>query len=203
MVTSLGQLSGRFFDYLLAANRPRLDGFKHWLFLPGMLFQARQQWWGHEKLRSTPHEGLDLCWFEDIAGQRQNLDHTIAVPVAFSGTVVNICSDFLGQSIFVAHDVFPEPGRRLYTALGHTTPRPGLAVGKNVAAGEIIAAVSAPARRKTIVPPHLHISLALMPDAIPPAQLTWDNLGAAPTITLIDPLAVFPTRYAMLPPPGD
>ena len=62
-------LAGRFFDYLLSANRPRLDGFRQWLFHPGMLFQARQQWWGKEKPRSTPHEGLDLCWFEDVCGQ--------------------------------------------------------------------------------------------------------------------------------------
>ena len=63
--------------------------------------------------------------------------------------------------------------------------------------GEIIATVSAPANRKTAVPPHLHITLALIPDSIPATQLTWDNLGVEPTITLLDPLDVFPTTSAM------
>ncbi len=192
------QLTGRFFDYLLAANRPRLNGFKHWLFHPGMLFQSRQQWWGNEKPRSNPHEGLDLCWFKDVGGNRQSLDNTTAIPTPFPGTVVKISRDFLGQSIFVAHDIVPEQGRRLYTALGHTTPRAGLAVGQTVLEGEIIATVSAPANRKTAVPPHLHITLALIPDSIPATQLTWDNLGVEPTITLLDPLDVFPTTSVIL-----
>jgi hypothetical protein len=198
MVTSPGRLTGRFFDHLLAVNRPRLDGFKHWLFHPGMLFQSRQQWWGNEKPRSSLHEGLDLCWFQDVGGHRQSLDHTTVIPLPFPGAVVKISRDFLGQSIFVAHDIFPEPGCRLYTALRHTTPGAGLAVGQKMLEGEIIAAVSAPSNRKTAVPPHLHITLAWIPDSILPAQLTWDNLGAEPTIMLVDPLAVFPTLYAML-----
>ncbi len=197
-MTHPGQLTGRFFDYLLVSNRPRLNGFKHWLFHPGMLFQSRQQWWGKEKPRSRPHEGLDLCWFQDVDGYRQSLDHTTAVPIPFPGMVVKISDDFLGQSIFVAHDIFPDEGRRLYTALGHTTPRTGLAVGQKMLEGEIIATVSAPVNRKTTVTPHLHITLALIPNSKPAAQLTWDNLGAEPTITLLDPLAVFPTTSAML-----
>jgi hypothetical protein len=198
MVTSPGQLTGSFFYHLLAANQPRLDGFKHWLFHPGMLFQSRQQWWGKEKSRSIPHEGLDLCWFKDVGGNRQSLDYTTAIPVPFPGTVVKISPDFLGQSIFVAHEILPELDRRLYTAFGHTNPRPGLVVGQKFVEGEIIAAVSAPVTRKIIVPPHLHITLALIPDSIPAAQLTWNNLGVEPTITLLDPLTVFPTTSAML-----
>jgi hypothetical protein len=198
MATSPGQLTGRFFSLLLAVNRPRLDGFKHWLFHPGMLFQSRQQWWGDEKPRSNSHEGLDLCWFEDVSGNRQSLDHTTAIPAPFPGTIAKISRDFLGQSIFVAHDLFPEPDRRLYTAFGHTSPRSGLAVEQKVAEGEILATVSAPANRKTTVEPHLHITLALIPDSMPATQLTWNNLGTEPTIILLDPLAVFPTTSAML-----
>ena len=142
-------LAGRFFDYLLSANCPRLDGFRRWLFHPGMLFQARQQWWGKEKPRSTPHEGLDLCWFEDVAGNRLALDYSTVIPAPFAGTVVKIAGDFLGQSIFLAHDVYPAADCRLYTAFGHTTPRKSLAAGQSVAEAEIIASVSAPVNRKT------------------------------------------------------
>jgi hypothetical protein len=191
-------LSGRFFELLLAANRPRLAGFKQWLFHPGMLFQSREQWWGQKKPRSTPHEGLDLCWFEDVAGSRQTLDQTTVIPAPFPGTVVKITPDFLGQSIFLTHALVPVPGRRLLTAFGHASPREGLTVGEKVAVGDILATVSAPANRKASVPPHLHITLALIPDGLSPEQLAWKTIGTDPTITLLDPLAVFPTSSAML-----
>jgi hypothetical protein len=191
-------LSGRFFDYLLSANRPRLDGFKQWLFHPGMLFQARQQWWGLEQSRPTPHEGLDLCWFEEIPGSRLTLDHATVIPAPFAGTVVKISGDFLGQSIFLAHDIAPLAGRRLYTALGHTSPLPGLAVGKLVAEADIIASVSAPINRKTTVPPHLHLTLAIIPDAFVPEQLTWKYLSTGREIMLLNPLEIFPTNFIVI-----
>jgi hypothetical protein len=191
-------LSGRFFDHLLAANQAQLGGFKHWLLHPGMLFQSPRQWWGQERPRSSPHEGLDLCWFADVAAHRHALDQTILVPVPFPGRIVGISRDFLGQSIFVAHDLDLVPGRRLYTAFGHTTPRSGLAVGQTVQEADLIATVSAATGRKTTVPPHLHLTLALIPDSVPADQLTWDHLGTTPAITLLDPLAVFPTAFVVL-----
>lgn len=191
-------LSGRFFDLLLAANRPRLAGFRRWLFYPGMLFQSRQQWWGQEKLRSTPHEGLDLCWFEDVAGNRRGLDQTTVIPAPFPGEVVKISPDFLGQSIFLAHAMVPASGHRLLTAFGHTTPLEGLAVGQEVLEGGLLAAVSVPVNRKTSVPPHLHLTLALIPEDLALEQLDWETIGTDPAITLLDPLTVFPTHSAML-----
>jgi hypothetical protein len=197
MTISKSRLAGRFFEYLLAANRARLDGFKQWHFHPGMLFQARQQWWGREQPRSTPHEGLDLCWFEDMAGNRRSLDQSIVIPVPFPGRIVKISRDFLGQSIFVAHDMEPVAGRRLYTAFGHTAPEDGPAEGKSVAEGEIIAAISAPDQKKTAVPPHLHLTLALIPDTVTPERLTWNYFNMAAAVMLLDPLAVFPTTYVI------
>jgi hypothetical protein len=191
-------LSGHFFDYLLAVNRPRLDGFQHWLLHPGMLFQARRQWWGQEKNRPHPHEGLDLCWFEDTVGRRQDLDHSTVIPAPFAGTVVKISPDFLGESIFLAHALDQATGRRLYIAFGHTAPRPGLAAGQSVVQADIIGSISAPANRRSSVPPHLHITLAWLPDPLDPEQLAWDTLGTDPTIRLVDPLAVFPTRWVQL-----
>lgn len=194
-------LVGRFFDLLLDANQTRLAGFKRWLFHPGMLFQAPQQWWGQEKLRPYPHEGLDLCCFETAAGRRLALDHTTAIPAPFPGAVVKIAPDFLGQSIFLAHGVVSADGRRLYAAFGHTTPAAGLAAGRTVQEGDIVAAVSAPVNRKTAVSPHLHVTLALIPDAFGLDQLSWNNLGHNPDVVLVDPLAVFPTTWTLLADP--
>jgi hypothetical protein len=191
-------LSGRFFDYLLSANRPRLDGFRHWIFHPGMLFQARQQWWGLEQSRPTPHEGLDLCRFEDIAGNPSSLDDSTVIPAPFAGTVVNISGDFLGRSIFLAHDLEPMAGRRLYTAVGHTTPRKSLVAGQLIAEAEIIASVSTPVNPKTTVPPHLHLTLAIVPDTVAPEQLTWKYLSTGTEIRLLNPLEVFPTNFIII-----
>ena len=187
-------LVGRFFEYLLAANRGRLVGFKHWLFHPGMLFRARQQWWGGEQTRSNPHEGLDLCYFEDMAGRRHSLDQTIVIPVPCPGRIVKISRDFLGQSIFVAHDMEPIAGCRLYTAFGHTAPEEGLSEGKSVSEGEIIASISAPDQEKTAVPPHLHLTLALIPDTVTPDQLTWAYLGSGNDHNPFGPAGRFPHR---------
>ena len=112
--------------------------------------------------------------------------------------VVKISRDFLGQSIFLAHGDDPVAGRRLYTAFGHTSPVASLAEGLAVAEAEIIAAVANPGNRKTTVPPHLHLTLAWIPSTVGYEQLTWNYLGGNPEITLLDPLAVFPTCWAMV-----
>ena len=81
-------------------------------------------------------------------------------------------------------------GRQLLSAFGHTVPRDGLKTGQQVAAGEIIAAVSGFPGKQTNLPPHLHLTFAWVPVDVRPDQLTWKNLGHDPGITLIDPLAV-------------
>ena len=136
-------LKSSFFDYLLASNRPHMAGFKRWLFQPGMLFNSQETWWGEKKPRATPHEGLDLCCFEDLTGQIKQLDKNIKIPATFAGKIVKIDRDFLGKSIYLSHEIFAEDGRQLYTAYGHTEPLAAMQAGKVVEAGEIIAAVSA------------------------------------------------------------
>jgi hypothetical protein len=194
---SSGHLTGRFFELLQQVNRPRPDGFKQWLFHPGMLFRAREQWWGQELPRPTPHEGLDLCRYEDSDGKRRQVDQTMVIPAPFPGMVVKISRDFLGQSIFLAHSEDTADGLRLYTAFGHTRPVEGLAEGQAVAEADIIASVSRPAR-KTSVPPHLHLTLAWIPGNVGYDQLTWEFLGKSPEVHLLDPLVVFPTSYLIL-----
>jgi len=198
-VASSFPVRGRFFEYLLAVNRQQLDGFKHWLFHPGMLFQSHQQWWGAKKPRPAPHEGLDLCWFADLGGNRRHLDGAVSVPATFPGLIVKIHRDFLGQSIYVGHDLWDPAGRRLHTVYGHTRPRADLGTGQEVGAGDIIAAISPSPRRLTQVPAHLHLTLAWIPGSLNPAGLTWDNLGVEPTISLLNPLTVFPTPFVVLP----
>lgn len=178
------------FDYLLAGNRVQMAGFKKWLWQPGMEFNSLETWWGQKKRRATPHEGLDLCWFEDAAGQIRHLDEKIQIPATFAGEIVKIDRDFLGKSIYLSHEIFAADGRQLYTAYGHTRPLAKMQVGKAVAAGEIIAAVAAGPGKSPRIPSHLHLTLAWIPVSLPVDRLNWPNLGADRTITLIDPRSI-------------
>jgi murein DD-endopeptidase MepM/ murein hydrolase activator NlpD len=180
----------KFFDYLLASNGPALAGFKSWLFQPGMLFNSLETWWGERQPRSTPHEGLDLCWFADGAGQRRRVAQDLRIPATFAGKIVKLDRDFLGISIYLSHEILAADGRQLYTAYGHTQPLASLQVGQRVAEGEIIATIAASSGKKARVLPHLHLTLAWMPRALATVRLAWQNLGHDPAITLIDPLAI-------------
>ncbi len=157
-----------------------------------MLFKSLETWWGEGKPRATPHEGLDLCWFEDLTGQIKQLDKNIKIPATFAGKIVKIGQDFLGKSIYLSHEIFAADGRQLYTAYGHTEPLAAIHVGQEVAAGEIIAALAAGPGKGPRIPSHLHLTLAWIPVSLPTDQLNWQNLGADRTIRLIDPQSILP-----------
>ena len=136
------EIHSNFIEFMLERNRPRMDGFKGWVFHPGMLFQALETWWGDQGHRAVPHEGLDLYSFAAAGGQVQTVDDQTQIPAAFAGQVVKIDRDFLGKSIYISHAIFTAGGRQLFSAVGHTIPRDGLKPGQEVAAGEIIASVA-------------------------------------------------------------
>ena len=39
-------------------------GFVRWIFMPGTDFGARDKWWAPTEIRSSPHEGFDICSFK-------------------------------------------------------------------------------------------------------------------------------------------
>jgi murein DD-endopeptidase MepM/ murein hydrolase activator NlpD len=184
------EIHSQFMEFMLAHNRPRMDGFKTWVFHPGMLFQALGKWWGDQGPRAVPHEGLDLYSFEAALGRVKTVDHQTQIPAAFAGQVVKIHRDFLGQSIYISHAMYADDGRQLLSAVGHTVPREGLQTGQPVAAGEIIAAVAGFPGQKSNLPVHLHLTFAWVPKDVRADQLTWKNLGHDPGVRLIDPLPV-------------
>jgi hypothetical protein len=171
-------------------NQPRMAGFKSWIFHPGMLFQASGKWWGDQGRRAAPHEGLDLYSFADVGGITKTVDQHTQIPAAFAGHIVKIDRDFLGKSIYMNHAILTAGGRQLLSAFGHTVPRDSLKIGRQVAEGEIIAAISGFSGKQTNLPPHLHLTFAWVPVDVSPTRLTWKNLGNDPEITLIDPLGV-------------
>ena len=184
------EIQSQFMEFMLEHNRPRMDGFKSWVFHPGMRFQALQKWWGDQGLRAVPHEGLDLYSFAAAGGRVKTVDQQTQIPAAFAGQVVKIDRDFLGKSIYISHAIYTAGGRQLLSAVGHTIPREGLKTGQQVAAGEIIAAVAGFPGKQTNLPPHVHLTFAWVPKDFRLDQLTWKNLGHDPGIRLIDPLTV-------------
>jgi hypothetical protein len=179
----------RFFDFLLESNKPYLENLGKWVFHPGMLFNSWEKWWGDQKARSAAHQGIDLCFFEDVAGQIHNVNINLKIPCPFKGEIVKIEKDFLGESIYLRHHILSGGRKQLYTAFGHTTPVPTCRVGEKVAAGEVLAQI-APVPQKARILPHLHITFAWIPVSFNLEGLNWENLAAHRKITLIDPLAV-------------
>ncbi len=190
-------LQSKFMEFMVEHNRPRMDGFKRWVFHPGMLFKAQEKWWGDQGPRYTPHEGLDLYRFEEAGGLTKTVDQHTKIPAAFAGRIVKIDQDFLGRSIYMNHAIFTAGGRQLVSAFGHTVPRESLETGRLVAAGEVIATVSRGPGQKTALAPHLHLTFAWVPVHLEPDRLDWKNLAADPGITLIDPLTVISSRGAV------
>jgi murein DD-endopeptidase MepM/ murein hydrolase activator NlpD len=179
----------RFFYDMVEHNQPQMAGLQEWLFQPGMLFNASGKWWGEKGARYTRHEGLDLYSFTDASGTIKTVNQHIKVPAAFAGEIVKIEPDFLGESIYISHEIFSAGGRQLISVYGHTVPREFLQAGQRVAAGEVIACISGFPDKKTSLVPHLHITFAWVPVPEPLDHLDWRNLDNDPRITLIDPLS--------------
>lgn len=191
-------IKSSFFEYLLINNQPQMEGFARWILHRGMLFNALETWWGDKKPRPSPHEGLDLCCFEDSSHQVKRIDKSTRIPATFAGEVLHIIPDFLGISIFLGHEILGADGRRLCTAYGHTRPFGSLKVGTKVMAGELIAVIGAGPGKQSRVLPHLHLTLAWLPVTLASERLTWPNLGQDRDITLIDPLAILAPPAGLL-----
>jgi hypothetical protein len=184
------KIESRFFADLLANNSDYLDGFKRWIFHPGMLFNSLDKWWGDKKQRTTAHEGIDLCYFEDSLRRVKKVDQYLRIPATFAGTIIKVDNDFLGKSIYLKHEISSESGAQLYTVYGHLKPCRAVEAGRTVQQGEIIAVISDPAGNGVQILPHLHLSFAWIPDPMPPDRLTWKNHSTDRRIRLIDPLSI-------------
>lgn len=162
---------------------------------PGMFFNDLYQWWGDRGVRHRPHEGLDLCCYRDIAGQEYRINERIKIPVMYGGEIAHIVNDFLGKSIYVAHDIYDERENRLYTVYGHTGLSNGVHAGKILNEGDIIATIADAGWKKTKVFSHLHISVAWLPGSFPYRDLTWEIMGNSKIVTLCDPLRFLDGKY--------
>lgn len=188
----------RFGEYLVGLNNLDERGFEKWVFHPGMLFHSTDRWWGNGGRRDHPHEGLDLCLYRDRYGNDHTLDETIRIPLMFDGDVVHIVNDFIGQSLFLIHDAYDGQGHQLYSIYGHTEPYDGIAEGKAIHEGTVIATVKDTRKQKAKMMPHLHLSVAWISKSLPHDKLNWKTIRDPGIATLLNPLELIDCVYTVV-----
>ena len=65
-----------------------------------------ERWWENGGFRDKPHEGIDLCLYNDQSGSTRALDKAARIPGMYRGCVKNIIDDYIGKTIFMAHDIY-------------------------------------------------------------------------------------------------
>lgn len=177
-----------FRDALIRLNGLDKQGFADWVFKPGMLFKDTTVWWGGGGDRRIPHEGLDVCLYQDVSGQNYPLTEKTVIPAMYDGKIVRIHDDFLGKSIYVMHEIYDINGNRFYTVYGHVNPLFSVAEGRELREGDPFAEIEGVGTRKAVIPPHLHLSVAWIPETFPYERLNWDTMGNPNAVTLCNPL---------------
>jgi hypothetical protein len=190
----------QFGERLILWNGLDAAGFAAWEFLPGMKFAERGAWWRDGAGRACPHEGLDIRCYRTGDGRLLSLRAGARVPVTYRGEVVAIVDDFLGRSVFVAHEYCDRQGWRLHSVYGHVDPCPGVVPGRPLGDGDPVGTIADSSARRIPVPPHLHLSLALIAGSEP---LGWPGLRDPARARLLDPLPVVcGLQYPPPPPDG-
>ena len=187
----------RFTEFFILENALDDQGFKEWLFYPGMLFNATEKWWADQGRRDTPHVGLDLCVYRDRQDRIHSLNEKVKIPVMYGGIVVRTVDDFLGKTVIIEHSLSNSDKSRLYTFYGHINPYGDFQAGRTFEEGDIIATLADSKKSKANILPHLHISLGWASQAISYDKLDWETIGATNTLTLLDPLHVIDWSYML------
>lgn len=183
----------RFSDYLYSIGKvnnlaePGCVSDILWFFHCGMLFSSRYKWWKDFGKRTTSHEGIDIAWFAADNEIIRHFDETILVPAMDSGTIVNICDDFLGRTIVVEPYMKKTTAQRLVFAYAHVIPAKDLKTGSSLRKGQVIAKISR-THRNARPGPHLHFSCIEISRNIPCDLLDWNLFTTTGKANLINPV---------------
>ncbi len=169
--------------------------FEEWVFRSGMLFQNLQTWWSNGDARTIPHEGIDFCFFRDKSGRVSRLGKGAKIPVMYDGEIVHIHDDFMGESIYVKHNIGDGNGKVLYTIYGHTISGNSHGVGKTVCEGDIIATMATTTKKDKRILPHVHITTVWMPESLSCEELNWEMISNSPSVILCNPLEFLDCKY--------
>jgi hypothetical protein len=179
-----------YFKYLEACNAFGAGGVAAWRFYPGMLFGSLEKWWPDSGSRATVHEGLDICYYTDASGTEKAFDSGVRVPVMASGRILGLCDDFLGRSVFLAHN-FGEPVL-LVSVYAHIRPLPEILPGCDIEAGKVIGTVADTTGRRNRMPAHLHVTIMKIPANLSDVFLDWKFICQSDMVALLDPFAIMP-----------
>ncbi|MBI5101011.1 MAG: hypothetical protein HZB33_04165 [Nitrospirae bacterium] len=181
-------MKSAFFHNIIHLNGLDLRGFREWSFLPGMLFNSGEKWWGDRSERGFPHEGLDLCCYLAAGGEKIALGSGVLVPSLYDGAVASVADDYIGKTIFLRHPQFSSGVRDFFTIYGHTDPLAGIKENTALSEGTPLAIIAAVKGRQSGPPPHLHISAAFISKEVPAEELGWKMMRDTDRVRLIDPL---------------
>lgn len=180
----------RFTEMLLQANTIDPEDIKCWAFCPGMLFNSLDKWWGDHGQRDFPHEGIDLCLYEDRSGKMLRLDEKTRIPAMADGVVRAMFTDYLGQAVIIEHETAQSGNGRYVSVYAHTKPRESLRPGVIVQEGDIIATIADTRRSKAKILPHLHFSLGRPSPDIVYENFVWNIMRDPDRVVLLNPLSV-------------
>ncbi len=172
--------------------------FSVWAFYPGMLFMSTDRWWGDGGYRNMPHEGIDVCHFQDIDGRTHGLEEGMKVPAIIEGEIVRIERDYIGESVFVKNNFQDKNNRQLHTIYGHVVPYDGVHEGKELFVKEEFASIANTSGKKVEIAPHLHISFLWIPESFNSKELGWSAITTPGAVDFIDPMQVIDFRYVVL-----
>ena len=185
-----------FTENFIKANGLSDREFNEWLLVTGMLFGTTNIWWGNQNLRKSKHEGIDLGFYRDRNQKVIEFDKSAKIPAIFSGVVVGIFNDLLGKSVFMRHKIIDIENRELCSILGHIKPGRDICSGKILKEGEIIGSIADVG--KSIVKPHLHITMGWVEKEITDDVFNWNVIGKSEVLELIDPIEII-GRYSIVP----
>ena len=188
----------RFTKFFVKANSLDNNGFEEWIFLPGMLFNAVNKWWGDKLKRDRNHEGLDLCLYRGSKNKIFHLSERTKIPVIYDGVIVKVTDDFLGKSLIIKHTLSDDDKHGFYTIYGHTKPSHDVHVGRTVKEGDIIGTLAESRKKKIDISPHLHISIGWTSKIIPYDDLEWKTMSDSNTMTMMDPIHIIRGHYFVL-----
>ena len=158
-----------------------------WLFYPGMLFLSRDKWWGDFHFRTTAHEGIDICFFRSAKDKIQCFDPEIQVPALEDGRIINICNDFLAQTLVVESQEIKAANTRVLIAYAHIRPAEPLKINDNIGKNQIIAKLCDTLKNPQL-PPHLHLSCFEVPKNLESDDLHWSLFSQSIHVSPINPV---------------
>lgn len=180
----------KFSDYLHTVSKVNHlgNGMEiQWLFHCGMLFSSMDKWWGDFKFRKSAHEGIDITYFRPHSHDMHCFNDSILVPAMDDGIILNICNDFLGQTLVVGHINPMSFNRQILFVYSHIIPEKGLNPGHLIKEEDIIGRVCDTYKNPQL-PPHLHFSCFEVALEIQSDHLDWNLFSKNPEVNIIHPL---------------